>query len=102
MFISAAISRMPARVMPSRMSSVTAGVMRTPSRTMKRFSAEPSDAWPSAVRTSASSKPFSIASLFANAEFTYAPTILLRAGSASSWTRRHETVPTRMPVSTSM
>src|SRR5260370_33391911 len=42
------------RVTPSRMSSVTGGVTNTPSLSMKRFSAEPSETWPSTVRTIAS------------------------------------------------
>ena len=58
------------RVTPSRMSSVTGGVMRTPSRTTNRFAAEASEAWPSGVRTSASSKPLSSASDFWKAMFT--------------------------------
>ena len=57
------------RVMPSRMSSVTGGVMTSPSLTMNRFSAEPSETWPSTASTMASSKPDSSASFLASAEF---------------------------------
>jgi len=42
------------RVMPSRMSSATVGVMILPSRTMNRFAADASFALPSLVRTRAS------------------------------------------------
>src|SRR5438094_962732 len=64
------------------------GVIKVPSRTRKRFSALPSLTWPSCVRTIASSKPASCASVFARAAFTYAPVILLRAGIALSSVRR--------------
>ena len=100
--MSCAISMIPARVMPSRMSSDTAGVISTPSRMMNRFSAEPSDAWPSCVRTSASSNPLSIASVFAKAGFTYEPTTLARDGMEVSPVRRQDTVPILTPESTSM
>jgi hypothetical protein len=49
------ISKIALRVTPSRMSSFTGGVRTTPSRTTKRFAAEASFTWPSAVRTIASS-----------------------------------------------
>ena len=88
----------PARVMPSRMSSETGGVTRMPSRTTKMFSAEPSETWPSSERTSASSKPLSIASLLLKAGFTYEPTIFARDGIAGSDVRRQETVPIRTPT----
>jgi hypothetical protein len=58
------------RVTPSRMSSLTGGVSATPSRTTNRLAAEASLTWPSAVRTIASSKPFSSASDFWKAMFT--------------------------------
>ena len=58
------------RVMPSRMFSVTDGVISTPSRTMNTFSALPSEIWPSLVSTSASSNPANRASDLMNAEFT--------------------------------
>ena len=58
------------RVTPSRRSSVTGGVSATPSRTTNRLAADASLTWPSAVRTSASSKPLSSASDFWNAMFT--------------------------------
>ena len=62
--------RIARRVTPSRMSSDTGGVSSTPSRTTNRLAAEASDAWPSGVSTSASSKPLSSASDFWNAMFT--------------------------------
>ena len=43
------------RVMPSRMLEVTGGVIRWPLRTMKKFSALPSEMWPVWVSTRASS-----------------------------------------------
>ena len=58
------------RVIPSRMLSVTGGVISTPCLTMNRFSALPSLTWPSGVSTIASSKPLSWASLLASALFT--------------------------------
>ena len=69
---------------------------------MNRFSALPSLTWPSAVRTIASSKPFSCASLLASAPFTYAPVILPRAGMALSSVRRQVLTWARMPPSVSM
>ncbi len=69
---------------------------------MNRFAADASDAWPSGVITRASSKPLSSASDFWNAMFTYPPTILPRAGNASSALRRQVEVMTRTPFSMSM
>ena len=57
-------------VIPSRMFSVTGGVMSLPWRTMNRFSALPSETWPFRLRTMASSKPLSMASVLEKAELT--------------------------------
>ncbi len=84
------------------MSSVTLGVISFPSRTMNRFSALPSDTWPSMVSTIASSYPLSTASLLEKALLAYPPTILARAGSAWSLLRRQETTCAVMPRSMAM
>src|SRR2546423_4940922 len=85
---SAAIVRIESRVIPSRMSSVTDGVISAPSRTMKMFAPPPSETWPSAVRKIASSASKSCASSTASAVLMYAPVSLPRAGIASSDVRR--------------
>ena len=72
--------------------SVIGGVSTTPFRTSMKLAAEPSEMWPSAFRTIASSNPDRIASVFARAEFTYDPTIFPRAGIALSSTRRHDEI----------
>src|SRR5690606_29126991 len=90
-----------ARVIPSRMSSVTGRVINSPLRMIKRFSALPSETWPSSVKKMLSSYPSRSASDLANAALTYAPLTLARIGIALSLICRHDVTFTRRPFSRS-
>ena len=64
---SVAMAMMLRRVMPSRLSAVLGGEIRTPSRTKNTCSALPSETMPASVKKIASSKPLSLASRRARA-----------------------------------